>query len=193
MRHNSSRDECFFRCLSAGLEAEREVSGLLPTDPRRRPAYVFLQACPGYGPVALDFAVTCPLQQSMVHDAARRPLAAAMDYESHKLGDRQTAQRCADQGFKLIPLVAESLGGWGPEAQGFFRQLAKATAGKTGVDASVATCQLYETLGIKVQRANARAILSRVAAWTDNCSSTTLAATSRSEAALVLTAATLGG
>ena len=169
------------------------MSGLLPTDPRRRPADVFLHACPGHGPVALDFAVTCPLQQSMVHDAARRPLAAAMDYEAHKLGDRQTAQRCLDQGFKLIPLVAETLGGWGPEAQGFFRQLAKATADRTGVDASAATCQLYEALGVRVQRANARAMLSRIATWADHRSSTTLAATSRSEAALVLTAATLGG
>ena len=69
-RHNSLRDECFFRCLSAGMPAERELSGLLPSDPRRRPADVFLPNCPGKGPVALDFAVTCPLQASMVHDAA---------------------------------------------------------------------------------------------------------------------------
>ena len=167
------------------------MSGLLPTDPRRRPADVFVRACPGYGPVALDLAVTCPLQQSMMHDAARRPLPAAMDYEAHKFDDRQTAQRCLDQGFKLVPLVAETLGGWGPEAQGFFRQLAKATADKTGVDASVATCQLYEALGIQLQRANARAMLaSTTAQWTEHRNSTTLAATSRSEAALVLSAAT---
>ena len=89
--------------------------------------------------------------------------------------------------------MAETLGGWGPEAQGFFRQLAKATADKTGVDASVATCQLYEALGIKLQRANARAMLSRIATWADHRSSTTLAATSRSEAALVLIAATPSG
>ena len=194
VRHNSLRDACFHRCLSAGFSAERELSGLLPSDPRRRPADVFVQACPGIGPAALDFAVTCPLQQSMVHDAARRPLAAAMDYEAHKYAGRDTAQRCSSAGFKLVPLVAETLGGWGPAAQGFFRHLAKATANRTGTDVSVATCQLYEHLGITLQRANARAVLSRTSTfWSADHDSTTLATTSRSEAALVLAAAASGG
>ena len=173
MRHNSLRDECFFRCLSIGLEAAREMSGFLPSDPRRRPADVFIQS------------------PATIHNSRSGQASTGGGHgEAPKLEDRQTAQRCLDQGFKLIPMVAETLGGWGPEAQSFFRQLAKATADKTGVDPSVATCQLYESLGIKIQRANARAILARAVAWTDSRSSTTLAATSRSEAALVLTAAT---
>ena len=36
VRHNGIRDECFFRCLAAGWPAERELSGLLPSDPARR-------------------------------------------------------------------------------------------------------------------------------------------------------------
>ena len=145
-RHNSLRDECFFRCLSAGMPAERELSGLLSSDPRRRPADVFLPACPGKGPVALDFAVTCPLQASLVHDAAGRSLAAAMEYEAHKLEDRSTAQRCLDQGFQLVPMVVETLGGWGPLAQDVFRVMAKASAEVSGMDVSVTTtppCALH--------------------------------------------------
>ena len=145
---------------------------------------------PGKGPVALDFAVTCPLQTSMVHDAAGRSLAAAMDYEAQKLEDRQTAARCASDGFKVIPVVVETLGGWGPSAQEIFRSIAKSSAEIAGMDISTATCQLYESMAMKLQRANARAILSRVSATSaisrDN---TALAATSRSEAALVLSAA----
>ena len=190
MRHNNLRDECFFRCLSANWQAERELSGLLPSDPRRRPADVFVHTCPGLGPLALDFAVTCPLRDDMCHDASRRVLAAAMDYEAAKLSDRDTGQRCAAQGFKLVPMVAETLGGWGPEAQHVFKQLAKASADSLGIEESVATNQLYEALGIKLQRANARAILSRQAALAAaRCNNTALAATSRSEAALVLSAA----
>ena len=189
MRHNNLRDECFFRCLSATWQAERELSGLLPSDPHRRPADVFVHTCPGLGPLALEFAVTCPLRDDMCYDASRHALAAAMD-EAAKLSDRDTGQRCAAQGFKLAPMVAETFGGWGPEAQHVFKQLAKANAESSGVEESVATNQLYEALGIKLQRANARAILSHQAALAAaRCNNTTLTATSRSEAALVLSAA----
>ena len=43
--------------------------------------------CPGKGPLALDFAVTCPLRHDMVRDAANRSLAAALDYEAHTMED----------------------------------------------------------------------------------------------------------
>ena len=141
--------------------------------------------------MALDFAVTCPLQESMVRDAAERTLAAALDYEAHKLADRQTAQRCTEMGFKLVPMVVETLGGWGPAAQDFFRAIAKASAETSGVEESAAISQLYEAIAIKLQRANARAILSRVsAASAASRNNTALAATSRSEAALRLSVAT---
>lgn len=151
---------------------------------------MFLHACPSLGPVALDFAVTCPLQQSMQLDASRRSLAAAMDYEAHKLEDRDTSQRCRALGVKLVPILAETLGGWGPAAQEFFRVLARASAHAAGVGESTATNQLYQALGVRLQRANARAILTRIAAISAaSCDNTALAATSRSEAALVLAAA----
>ena len=54
----------------------------------------------------------------------------------------------------------------------------------------MATCQLYEALGVRLQRANARAILSRITAATAAGRNTALATTS-SEAALVLAAAAL--
>ena len=134
--------------------------------------------------------MTCPLRQDMTSDSARRHLAAAMDYEAHKLSDRQTGDRCAELGFTLVPMVAETLGGWGPAAQDVFRVVARASAEALGLDVSTATAQLYQGLGIRLQRANARAILSRISASTTaSCNNTALAATSRSEAALVLSAA----
>jgi len=130
----------------------------------------------------------------MVHDAAGRTLAAAMDYEAKKLEDRQTGARCSELGFQLIPMVVETLGGWGPAAQKLFRVIAKSSAEVSGLEESVAVCQIYEGMAIKLQRANARAILSRVsaasAARRDN---TALVATSRSEAALVLSSAVAVG
>ena len=98
------------------------------------------------------------------------------------------AQQCAAAGLSLVPMVAETLGGWGPTAQNFFRKLAKATAERQGLDPSVASSQLYESMGIRLQRANARAVLSRTAALLSSCDVTAIA-TTRSEAALVMSAA----
>ena len=158
--HNSLRDETFFRCGAAGITAERETSGLLPSAMRRRPGHIVIRSCPGLGPVALDFAVTCPLQASVVSDAAQRPLAAAMSYEAHKFEDRQTANLCAAEGLKLMPMVAETLGGWGPSVQEVFRTIARATAERQSLDPSIATSQLYRSLGIKTTKIRRRTLIS---------------------------------
>ena len=87
-------------------------------------------------------------------------------------------------------MVAETLGGWGPAAQSVFKTIARSSAEVLGLDESAAVAQLYQGLGIRLQRSNARAILSRIsAASAASHSNTALAATFRSEAALVLSAA----
>lgn len=116
-----------------------------------------------------------------------------MAYEAEKLANRHTAARCAAHGIRLVPMVVETLGGWGPGAQLIFKAIARATAQKSGVPDSVATAQLYQALGVRLQRANARAILSRTAAAAAGCANTTFATTSRSKAALVLTTAANAG
>ena len=88
-------------------------------------------------------------------------------------------------------MVAETLGGWGPMAQDVFRAIAKTTAESKVIDVSLATSQLYEALGVRLQRANARAILSRITAATAAGRNNTALATTSSEAALVLAAAAL--
>ena len=186
IKHNTIRDETHHHCVAAGLHSTREVSGLLPDDPRRRPGDIVIQG--DDTTLALDFAVTSPFQPSVREDASKSHLAAAIAYEAEKYSDRDTSQRCEAEGMRLVPMVVECLGGWGPAAQGFFKTLVKAACAKTGVSESVATTHLYQNLGIKLQRANARSILSRVGAFTaDTC--TTQAATSSSEAALVQAAA----
>ena len=76
-------------------------------------------------------------------------------------------------------------------AQEVFRAIAKTTTESKGIDVSIATCQLYEALGVRLQRANARAILSRITAATAAGRNNTALATTSSEAALVLAAAAL--
>ena len=115
-----------------------------------------------------------------------------MDYEATKIADRRTATRCAAEGIRFVPMVLESLGGWGPMAQGILHELARATALKEGLPEALAINQLYQALGIRLQRANARAILARIG-HNAASSSTALATPSTLEAALVLTQADTTG
>ena len=162
--HNCLRDHAYHASLSAGLRVEHEESDLLPDDPLRRPGDLYFPTWARGRKVAMDFAVTSPLQASMVTAAAHTVLAAAAAYEERKRVDRDTAARCNAQGIELIPMVVESFGGWGRAAQEAFRVLARARAARSGQSVSMATSQLYQGLSIKLMRANARALLARVAA-----------------------------
>ena len=85
--------------------------------------------------------------------------------------------------------MVETLGGWGLEAQTFFKQLAKLKATRTGPTESAATEYIYGHLALTLQRANARAVLARFPDVSNSNHPSALAATSRSEAALLATIA----
>ena len=76
----------------------------------------------------MDFAVTSPLQQSVLASAAETQLAAASEYEQRKYNDRDTAANCQRFGLKLAPMVVESFGGWGQQAQETFKGIASELA-----------------------------------------------------------------
>ena len=56
--HDSLRDHVYMKAVTAGMHVEREESGLLPEDPRRRPGDLCFSLWPGGAKVAMDFAVT---------------------------------------------------------------------------------------------------------------------------------------
>ena len=64
-------------------------------------------------------------------------------------------------GWVSIPLVVESYGAWGKEAQQSFSKLASRLAVHGCVPKSMATFELYARLNISLVRANSRAMLSR--------------------------------
>ena len=166
--HNALRDHVYLTAKAAGLCPEREEAGLLKDDPRRRPGDLFFAVWPDGEPVAMDFAVTSPVQQRRVAEAAGRTLAAAEAYEEQKLADRSTGDRCRHFGLRLVPMIAESYGGWGLTAQKAFKVIARAGAARNGKTVSDMTSQLYSGLSIKLMRANARSLLARVSSEVDS-------------------------
>ena len=110
---------------------------------------------------AFDFAVTSPLQLAELGNASQTQLPATVNYEADKLADRDTASRCAALGIELIPVVAESFGGWGPRAQQALKVIARASATRSGTTLGIATTRMYEGLSNIIMRANARALLAR--------------------------------
>ena len=133
----------------------------MPDDPRLRPGDLYFALWPGGTRAAFDFAVTSPLQLAELGNASRTQLSAAMNYEAHKLADRNTASRCAAFGIQLIPVVAESFGGWGPRAQHALGVIARVSATRSGTTVGMATTRMYEGLSSIIMRANARALLAR--------------------------------
>ncbi len=139
LRHNSVRNFVYRFASAVGLHPELEKAGLLvPALPEeggqaeRRPADVYLPMWVGGAPAALDFAITAPQRQDVLEAAARTPLAAASAYTDRKKGYLGTENACRTQGLDFLPMVAETSGAWAPEAMKVFRQLAAASAARSG-------------------------------------------------------------
>ena len=181
--HNELRDAVFVKCMAVGVQCHREQAELLPDDPRRRPGDIYIPQWPGGQCIAMDFAVTSPLQIALVQAAAESPLAAARAYEERKFADRRTSQRCLDHGVRLVPMVVESMGGWGPEAQKAFKVIARALSSSTGLPHGLAVAQMYESLSVKLMRAVARSTLARTSRAMAEASSLAASAAARELAA----------
>ena len=68
--------------------------------------------------------------------------------------------KCAELGWKCIPLAVECYGAWGPEALKAFSQVATRLAIRGNTSKSMAFTDLFGRLSHSLIRANARAILS---------------------------------
>ena len=74
-------------------------------------------------------------------------------------------------------------------AQEVFRAITKTSTESSGLDDSIAVSHLYEAVGVKLQRANARATLSRITVTMAAGRNSSAIATTSSKAALVQSAA----
>lgn len=175
-RHHRLRGVLAARTKAAGLHTEIEKPGLLP--PRldaaegpedspshngRRPADVWVGSWGVHGPAAFDLAVTSGLRQQVFPNTLQSGEHAVTEYEVRKCRHQDTERTCSAEGLQFIPLVAEACsGGWGPCAVRVWKTLAIALAARSHESVAVETERLLQSLGITLQRENARAALRRL-------------------------------
>ncbi|KAL5484084.1 hypothetical protein EMCRGX_G020529 [Ephydatia muelleri] len=123
IRHNRLRDVFLSFCHQAHIAARLEAgSGLTPGLDHTRPADVLVRDWAQGKPAAFDITVTSPLTPAILAEASRRVGAAAEAAENRK----HTANdpKCAELGWRCVPLAVETYCNWGEEARRTFTLLA---------------------------------------------------------------------
>ena len=131
-RHNRVRDTLFEFCQRACLGAQLEAGSSLGHEARQtRPADVLIPNWELGKPAAIDLCVTSPLNSNTLQVACVTPNSAAMQAEQRK--HHSNDAKCEELGWVCIPLVVESYGSWGPEAQRCLSRLAGRLATQLGL------------------------------------------------------------
>jgi len=115
-------------------------------------------------PAALDFAVTSGMRLDSVGAPIEDPAFALAKYEDFKCSHFGTEALCREQGFSLLPMVMEAVGGgWGKTARCFWSELAKSSAFARGELETDSTSAIFlrQQLSMVLHRENARACLRR--------------------------------
>ena len=172
-------------CTNGGLNPELERPGLLRPRPSqdtlpedgshhvdpaaRRPADVYVPRWRAGVPAAFDFAVTSGMRSSCLQESAADGASAATAYEGKKCSHLDTKSACEAEGVSFLPMVADAAGGWAPTARFVWSELASFLAVASGESAQTACARVLQSVGLVLQKENARAILRRSEAPSGDC------------------------
>ena len=158
-RHHHLRNHLHEVAVSAGLAPVKETRFLIPGEDSR-PADVLLPQWAAGQDAAIDVTVVNPLQQATVVGAATT--AGHATTFAHQRKVRGAGEACRRQGITLMPVVVESLGGWGEEAVRVVRRLAGALARHTGHEEKEVQRFQWGRLALCLQRDNAAILGNRI-------------------------------
>ena len=152
-RHDSVRDALFSAAQTAALAPRKEVPSLIPGT-SSRPADVYLPNWTRGKPAALDVHVISTLQQLTLKEAQGHALS---------VGEERTraahSEACHAVGITFIPMVVETLGGWGEEAALTVKNIGRLQGLRLGIPPPPpppqATQHLFQRLAINLWRGNA--------------------------------------
>ena len=175
LRHNAVRD-VFFSCAREGsLRPEKEKAGLLPPRPRedglgansgtRRPADVWLPRGSDRRGEALDFACSSALRSGLLASTVDHAASVFENYEGFKRTHLDTERIANEAGFQFTPMICEAhSGAWSLTARRVIDRISEAIASTSGEEKHVTSLRVAQRISVALHRANARAILQRVAA-----------------------------
>lgn len=115
-RHNTLAAEFARLCNTMHVDIMREVK-CIPGS-MSKPADVYMHHGPGGKPVAIDFAVSTPLQASVAHQdlASVRPGFRLRQYEARKQRKYRDEFAAIGDSILFVPFVVSSFGAFGPSA-----------------------------------------------------------------------------
>ena len=159
MHHNALRDAFAQFCHRAWLGGQLEVghrSGDNSTN--SRPADILVPNWMIGKAAAFDLTVVSLLNSNTLNEVGVTSGSAAGKTKAHKYNANN--HRCRELGWVCTPLVVETYGCWGEEAQSSVSRLAARLALQLQCSKSKATTNIYQRLNLTLVRCNARALLS---------------------------------
>ncbi len=154
-RHNRLRD-CLFRFLQLAKLSPSLEKGASFGD-ASRPADILVPHWSLGKSAALDLTVVSPLTSRNLSEAGDHDAVSLAAEEKHKSND----PKCAVLGWHCVPIVVDSYGRWGDEAQKCISWVADKLTFPMRVSHSQAMSSIYNALGVILARHNAIAILAR--------------------------------
>jgi hypothetical protein len=144
----------FLKCAHHNPQREKSFDG------STRPADVYLPHWELGKPLALDLAVTHPLQPNALSSAGiSEPGSWASVYaKTHKAKQGPPLEAL---GVDFAPLVVETLGSWDPPAFELLNRFADQYAMHQGIPPALAAKTLFQRLSVTLMRVNVRMILAR--------------------------------
>lgn len=172
VRHNAVRNVVYEEALAAGIRAQKEKTGLLPSRPAedgiqgdqgaRRPADVWVPHEASPQGEAWDFACTSGMRTDRLIRVGEDPATIFEDYEQYKRSYKNTDRECQGAGITFRPLVIEAHGGgWSSELSKVVGRIASLRAAVTGEESGHVALRIAQRISCTLQRENARAVLAR--------------------------------
>ena len=153
------RDILVETCRRAHIGVKVEVGNNLSRDhSKTHPADILLPNWFLGRTAALDVSITSPLNPVNLLEAGVSATAAAQATES-----RKHHAKCSDLGWVCVPMVVETYGAWGKEATAIISSVASRLSTSMCRPKSIVFNEIYGRLNLHLVRANATAILSRIA------------------------------
>ena len=151
-RHDSIRDAHFSAAQPAALAPRREVPSLIPGS-SSRPADIYLPIWDRGRPAALDVTVISTMQQQTQAGAANTPGHALRVGEERKMVAH--ADACRSVWVHLVPIVAETLGGWSEGGIDTITSIGRLQGQRLGIPPPDSTRHLFQRLSISLWKGNA--------------------------------------